>query len=85
MLLMKLNYSKQYLLASAIQVVALVIIISLLAFSPVYAEGEGTATESPVLWNPTESPTQMPTEVPTEAPTEEPTETPTEAPTEKPT
>ena len=82
---MKLNYSKQYLLASAIQIVALVVTISLLAFAPVYAQGEDPATENPVLWNPTEAPIEVPSEDPTEAPIELPTETPTEAPTEAPT
>lgn len=82
---MKLNYSKQCLLASAIQVVALVVIISLLIFSPVYAEGEGAATGAPALWHPTDAPTESATDAPTEAPTEVPTEVPTEEPTEAPT
>lgn len=63
---MKMNYSKQYLLASAIQIVTLVVLVSLLAFYPVYAEGENGMGGNPSLQNPAEVPTEAPTEAPDE-------------------
>ncbi len=69
---MKMNYSKQYLLASAIQIVTLVVLISLLAFYPVFAEEAGEVTTDPSMFDPTEAPIEAPTEASTEEPVQPP-------------
>jgi hypothetical protein len=82
---MKMNYRKQYLLASAIQAVVIALLVMLLIAVPIYAEEEPPVNLGGTTMEPTDDPADDPVDDPTGNPADEPTGDPVEEPSEEPT